>query len=673
MRVLIFILICVLQIRFNWAQENIVPIQLPNGTISNITFIAVNLTIIEKQLPDFIENNLQSLGLERNWTSASNRTSNNFTASPYIMGNYPRDLRNVSINEAKFECPKNNETSDYNETIQGRIRHQQISWRIVDFEEPNLTVITKLSMPKNSTNNETYIVENPTSADDGFYMCIVHDDEEIFAARAAVLTVFDPPKKKNTDSYTLPIIIAIVSAVLIFVLLGGITIRYRRQKAILISRANEAEAFKNWVKTVIIERDGDSTDILKSPVVRIERKQLRGKHGYAENMEYELPPDTKWEFPREHLRLSGALGEGEFGKVVQGEAYNIYDSETWSTVAVKMLKDNHTDEEMVNMVAEVEIMKMIGAHKHVLRLLGCCSQAGPLLVIMEYAVHGNLRDFLRYYNSSSCDSTELEARFVMNNKALINFARQIAEGMDYLASIKCVHRDLAARNVLVCEDYIMKVADFGLARDIHSNEYYRKKSKGKLPVKWMAPEALFQRLYTCKSDIWSYGILLWEITTRGGVPYPSLPCIEKLFQLLQEGYRMESPKNCPPKLYTLMRNCWDDDPNERPDFQKIIQDLDEILADNDGLDIIPSPIQSIHSSVENLYSSSDEEDDSDGKDDDTKKVHYPLLKERPTSMQSVNYPFMEKQMLEKLSSVSGDGVNVRHSFTISEGKDYTSS
>ncbi|KAG8453390.1 hypothetical protein GDO86_000137 [Hymenochirus boettgeri] len=141
----------------------------------------------------------------------------------------------------------------------------------------------------------------------------------------------------------------------------------------------------------------------------------------------------------------------------------------------------------------------------------------------------------------------------------------------------CIHRDLAARNVLVTEDNVMKIADFGLARDIHNIDYYKKTTNGRLPVKWMAPEALFDRVYTHQSDVWSYGVLLWEIFTLGGSPYPGIP-VEELFKLLKEGHRMDKPANCTHELYMIMRECWHVVPSQRPTFKQLVEDLDRILT-----------------------------------------------------------------------------------------------
>ncbi|XP_065214442.1 fibroblast growth factor receptor homolog 1-like [Planococcus citri] len=232
---------------------------------------------------------------------------------------------------------------------------------------------------------------------------------------------------------------------------------------------------------------------------------------------------------------------------------------------------------MIDLVTEMEIMKLIGAHANVLTLLGCCTKNGELLIITEFAPHGNLHDFLR--NHLPFIKSELKLSN-LTKKTLLVFAKQIANGMEYLASKKCVHRDLAARNVLVSKDYTMKVADFGLARDIRDKEYYRKETKGRLPVKWMAPEALGHGYYSTQSDVWSYGILLWEILTLGATPYPSFSGLGKLLPALQSGYRMEKPPNCSDELYSLIHKCWSYVPEDRPSFTAIANALEDILSMN---------------------------------------------------------------------------------------------
>ncbi|CAH3191301.1 unnamed protein product [Porites evermanni] len=162
-----------------------------------------------------------------------------------------------------------------------------------------------------------------------------------------------------------------------------------------------------------------------------------------------------------------------------------------------------------------------------------------------------------------------------STKQLFSFAWQIAKGMNHLAENNLVHRDLAARNVLVGHDNKIKVSDFGLMRQIYEDVSSSAKSK-KLPVKWMAPESLYQGVYTTKSDVWSFGVVLWEMATLGGVPYPTLTNSE-LYRLLGTGYRMERPDMCSDDVYELITECWNEDPYSRPSFYRLIEKMEAIM------------------------------------------------------------------------------------------------
>ncbi|KAM7392371.1 hypothetical protein PAMA_007470 [Pampus argenteus] len=298
--------------------------------------------------------------------------------------------------------------------------------------------------------------------------------------------------------------------------------------------------------------------------------------------EYELPYDPLWELSRDRLTLGKPLGEGCFGQVVLAEAVGIDKNKParLSKVAVKMLKADATEKDLSDLISEMEMMKMIGKHKNIINLLGACTQDGPLYVVVEYASQGNLREYLRSHRPVGLEYWSGPRHVALGSleiRELVSAAYQVARGMTYLASKKCIHRDLAARNVLVTEDNVMKIADFGLARDIHHIDYYKKTTNGRLPVKWMAPEALFDRIYTHQSDVWSFGVLLWEIFTLGGSPYPGVP-VEELFKLLKEGHRMEKPSACTQELYLMMRDCWHAVPSRRPTFQQLVEDLDRTLS-----------------------------------------------------------------------------------------------
>ncbi|XP_056387378.1 proto-oncogene tyrosine-protein kinase receptor Ret-like isoform X5 [Hyla sarda] len=313
---------------------------------------------------------------------------------------------------------------------------------------------------------------------------------------------------------------------------------------------------------------------------------------------FKIPEDPKWEFPRKNLVLGKTLGEGEFGKVVKATAFRLKGKAGYTTVAVKMLKESASQSELRDLLSEFNLLKQVN-HPHVIKLYGACTQDGPLHLIVEYAKYGSLRSFLRESrkvgpssvggdsnrNSSYLDNPD-ERALTMGD--LISFAWQISRGMQYLAEMKLVHRDLAARNVLVAEGRKMKISDFGLSRDVYEEDSYVKRSKGRIPVKWMAIESLFDHIYTTQSDVWSFGVLLWEIVTLGGNPYPGI-APERLFNLLKTGYRMEKPENCSDEMYNLMLKCWKQEPDKRPTFGEISKELEKMMVKSrDYLDLAAS-------------------------------------------------------------------------------------
>ncbi|XP_036071308.1 proto-oncogene tyrosine-protein kinase receptor Ret isoform X2 [Oryzias melastigma] len=237
----------------------------------------------------------------------------------------------------------------------------------------------------------------------------------------------------------------------------------------------------------------------------------RGSQESIETDTFKIPEDPKWEFPRKNLVLGKTLGEGEFGKVVKATAFRLKGKAGYTTVAVKMLKENASHSELRDLLSEFTLLKQVN-HPHVIKMYGACSQDGPLYLIVEYAKYGSLRNFLRESrkvgpsfmgrdanrNSSYLENPDDRA---LTMGDLISFAWQISRGMQYLAEMKLVHRDLAARNVLVAEGRKMKISDFGLSRDVYEEDSYVKRSKGRIPVKWMAIESLFDHIYTTQSDV----------------------------------------------------------------------------------------------------------------------------------------------------------------------------
>ncbi|CAH2054795.1 unnamed protein product, partial [Iphiclides podalirius] len=445
---------------------------------------------------------------------------------------------------------------------------------------------------------EQLTIFNVTKEDEGWYVCVAVNTLGNTTAKGylSVVESFPAPEPINHGKHTLliNILTAVLGAMFLVAALIVVMIfkklkREKIKKQLAIETAR-AVIVTHWTKKVTVEKpqmNGSPTttgEVLLMPVVKIEKQKLSQVHSNTSDSmmmsEYELPVDIDWEVPRESLSLGKVLGEGEFGKVVKAECVGIVKPGVQSVVAVKMLKEGHTDAEMMALVSEMEMMKMIGKHVNIINLLGCCTQDGPLYVIVEYAPNGNLREFLRNHrpgNRYESPNEDLKDKKTLTQKDLVSFSYQVARGMEYLASRRCIHRDLAARNVLVSDDCVLKIADFGLAKDVHSNDYYRKKTEGRLPVRWMAPESLYHKVFTTQTDVWSFGVLLWEIMTLGGTPYPTVPG-QYMYQHLSAGHRMEKPPCCSLEIYMLMRECWSFSPGDRPSFTELVEDLDKILT-----------------------------------------------------------------------------------------------
>ncbi|XP_037958938.1 uncharacterized protein LOC119688332 [Teleopsis dalmanni] len=289
--------------------------------------------------------------------------------------------------------------------------------------------------------------------------------------------------------------------------------------------------------------------------------------------------DTIWEFDREKLVLDTVLGEGEFGKVVKAYATDIAGIIGITTVAVKMLKTGANSVEYMALLSEFQLLQEV-SHPNVIKLLGACTKGESPMIIIEYARYGSLRGYLRLsrkIESAGVDFTDGVEPVTVKN--ILSFAWQICKGMAYLTEIKLVHRDLAARNILLADGKICKISDFGLTRDVYEDDAYLKRSRDRVPVKWMAPESLADHVYTTKSDVWAFGVSCWELITLGASPYPGIPP-QNLYHLLKSGYRMEKPENCSEEVYTIVRTCWTDDPNSRPSFKYLASQFEKLLGNN---------------------------------------------------------------------------------------------
>ncbi|XP_022796395.1 fibroblast growth factor receptor 1-A-like [Stylophora pistillata] len=340
------------------------------------------------------------------------------------------------------------------------------------------------------------------------------------------------------------------------------------------------EAYVNISERLILSEE-ETVVVQSSPVrnaVPNRKHQMDSEYMSIKRMTTKF---KKWEVKRENVQISKVIGKGAFCQVAKATLSDISGVRGTTTVAVKMLKENAPDNDKKDLLSELDLMKKLKPHPHVIQLMGCVTKTEPLLVLIEYIPYGDLLGYLRKsrgLNDTYFKDPDVKPDTNLTSEQLIQFALQIADGMNFLSANKIIHRDLAARNVLVGEGEKCKLTDFGMARNVNQDDIYNKTSRGRLPVKWTAYEGLVYGKYTTQSDVWSFGVVLYEIFTVGGSPYPAINARE-IANKLQQGYRMPKPKHVDQQLYQIMVQCWQENPNDRPTFSSL-KDVISRMAKN---------------------------------------------------------------------------------------------
>ncbi|XP_071843070.1 uncharacterized protein [Apostichopus japonicus] len=284
-----------------------------------------------------------------------------------------------------------------------------------------------------------------------------------------------------------------------------------------------------------------------------------------------MTPPVNIEFPRERLHLKNLIGQGSFGVVYQAEAVGIVQSNVSTSVAVKMLKEDYNEIHEVGFQKELEVMMRLKPHPFIVTLFGCCTTSEPQMIIMEYLSLGNLLTHLR------------QSRQHVTN--------QITQ--------RCIHRDLAARNILRSGEDVCKLSNFSHSRDVIKDGIAHRKTQGRSSIRWMATESLLENAFTIRSNVWSFGVLLWEIVTIGSYPYAGITS-GKLTRFLQDGKRMTKPDHCSNEIYSLMMQCWQTDPRKRPTFEDLSRRLEAVLSESRNYLVLEGFEDCIYECAENL-------------------------------------------------------------------------
>ncbi|XP_050185326.1 muscle, skeletal receptor tyrosine-protein kinase isoform X3 [Myiozetetes cayanensis] len=375
-----------------------------------------------------------------------------------------------------------------------------------------------------------------------------------------------PPSPPFSPTYSMTVIISIVSSFALVVIFGIVTLvccRHRKQWKTK-KRESETPTLTTLPSELLLDRLHPNPMYQRMPLLL-------------------NPKLLSLEYPRNNIEYVRDIGEGAFGRVFQARAPGLLPYEPFTMVAVKMLKEEASADMQADFQREAALMAEFD-NPNIVKLLGVCAVGKPMCLLFEYMAYGDLNEYLRDRsprNLCSLAHSSLDTRIRLPNplalccNSQLCIAKQVAAGMAYLSERKFVHRDLATRNCLVGENMVVKIADFGLSRNMYSADYYKANENDAIPIRWMPPESIFYNRYTTESDVWAYGVVLWEIFSYGMQPYYGM-AHEEVIYYVRDGNVLSCPDNCPLELYNLMRLCWSKLPADRPSFASIHRILERM-------------------------------------------------------------------------------------------------
>ncbi|XP_056317034.1 NT-3 growth factor receptor isoform X1 [Danio aesculapii] len=442
--------------------------------------------------------------------------------------------------------------------------------------------------------------ENPTHYDNGNYTLVAtnslgsvsktvfgHFLDPPFMEDDGIMEYNPPPEdegKRPEDSFGMSIAVGLagfgcVFLIVIFVLINKYSRRNKfgiKGPVTVISVEEDSASPLHHVNHGIVtpcslDAGPDAVVIGMSRIPVIENPQYF-RHGHNCNK----PTTYVQHIKRRDIVLKRELGEGAFGKVFLAECYNLSPTKDKMLVAVKTLKDP-TLTARKDFQREAELLTNL-QHEHIVKFYGVCVDGDPLIMVFEYMKHGDLNKFLRAHGPDAMilvDGQPMQSNGELGLSQMLHIATQIAAGMVYLSSQHFVHRDLATRNCLVGNGLLVKIGDFGMSRDIYSSDYYRVGGHTMLPIRWMPPESIMYRKFSTESDVWSFGVIMWEIFTYGKQPWFHLSNNE-VIECITQGRVLDRPRLCPKEVYDLMLGCWQREPQQRlniKDIQKVLYAL----------------------------------------------------------------------------------------------------